>query len=149
MKSLKNCPHWCEWVTPDWQEKCIRGYKKPPCIYDLKPKYCFKKISCFLEKKLQQNFTLIETQENSSGKTILKKEDIKNYIPIFQENEELYADILNLPFEDNSLDMIVWNEEGKILLLENYIFKEAIRVLKLEGYFEFNGKRYKKVFKPA
>lgn len=28
------CPDFCEWISNDWQEKCIRGFENPPCMVE-------------------------------------------------------------------------------------------------------------------
>ena len=41
------CPGFCEWISNDWQEKCIRGYKDLPCM--VKPEIVIEKIKSILE----------------------------------------------------------------------------------------------------
>lgn len=44
------CSHWCEWTVDDWQTNCIRGYKNPPCMAELKPEYVLARIIPYLDK---------------------------------------------------------------------------------------------------
>lgn len=53
------CPHWCEWIVDDWQNNCIRGYKEPPCLAELKPDYVFENIKPYLDKITQQENKVI------------------------------------------------------------------------------------------
>lgn len=38
------CPHWCEWVTYDWQVKCIAGYEEPKCMESIVPQMVMKEV---------------------------------------------------------------------------------------------------------
>ena len=76
------CSHWCEWIVDDWQNHCIRGFKEPPCMTELKPDYVFEQIKPFLDDKLNQPEKVIN---------ILSMEDINGY---FAEHKVENANIV-------------------------------------------------------
>ena len=69
----KGCSHWCEWIVDDWQTHCIRGYKTPPCMTELKPEYVFENIVPYLDKVLNDQPKQLEVKEIQNIKDYFEK----------------------------------------------------------------------------
>ena len=67
------CSHWCEWIVDDWQTHCIRGYKTPPCMTELKPEYVFENIVPYLDKVLNDQPKQLEVKEIQNIKDYFEK----------------------------------------------------------------------------
>lgn len=63
LKADNACGIACEWVVPDWQKHCLRGFKNPPCSTELKPEYVFEKINDYLQTNYDKSLRVIHGGE--------------------------------------------------------------------------------------
>ncbi len=157
------CPHWCEWISSEWQTKCIAGYDKPVCMAELKPDFVFEKITPFIDKALlnfKKQVRVISIDEfkklpevKNKKIVFLDKEfkyfaqtlDKSNKITIFDEylNYGSLADVKKSGFEaefSNIYNIALDCSSADIVFynkknveFEKYAFKEMKRVLKNDG----------------
>ncbi|MDO5565113.1 MAG: methyltransferase domain-containing protein [Planctomycetia bacterium] len=52
IKAEGTCPLWCEWVTNDWQKRCVRGFDNPPCMQQLTPDLVLSSVEPYLDRVL-------------------------------------------------------------------------------------------------
>lgn len=92
------CPHWCEWISDNWQNHCIRGFKNPPCMEELKPEYIFDNIYPVLNRILSSKEKKISIQDISVSEFNIK--DIQDKGKFVLWGLELYKSL------ETSLDNI-------------------------------------------
>ena len=157
VKAEGACNHWCEWVTPDWMEKCCRGFKNPPCMYLLTPERFMNEIREYL--KSPNHPTLIKTTASIQGDRVINFTSDKNIncsislinrIEATEDNSSLkYGSILNIPYLDGSLDGIVYDSGAISESCQSFVLQEFLRVLRNNGIVRDvrTGINMKKVFK--
>ncbi len=147
------CPIACEWVTENWIENCIRGFEKPPCMYEITPEEVFLKVKQYFDSLpyflyiIKKNITsekisnilnsYCSTQYNCATINIeIIPEEITNQenITLLGLNKEKKANIeysgnYNVSAKDQSLDLIIAaiNEKEKH---PEFVILDLLRVLK-------------------
>ncbi len=168
VKAEGECPLWCEWVTEDWQKKCLRGCDNPPCMKNLTPQLFMSKIENTIDCTLHQNmYSLQLTTESVANANVccfigsFKKEVLtavqKGFktVLLFDKNlnrsdiqdfkkegiKAEYGDIYNIPLSNDSCDLVVCAEKYTSEFAEN----EILRLLKPGGIVDIcSEKRYQK-----
>lgn len=83
------CAHWCEWILDDWQTHCLRGFKQPPCMTELKPDYVFENIKPYLNSVVSTEEKNVEIKEIKSVQEFFDNNDIQNSKIVFYGKEFL------------------------------------------------------------
>ena len=77
------CPNWCEWISNQWQNKCIRedidGGGIPICMRELKPEFVFSEIKSKINEKINE-FNLLFKNIKQEKFTFHINEDLLNKI---------------------------------------------------------------------
>ena len=47
------CDRWCEWATRNWQEGCMKGFEKHPCMYSISPETVMASVEKLLNNGKQ------------------------------------------------------------------------------------------------
>lgn len=123
------CPHWCEWIVNDWQTHCIRGYKQPPCMTELKPEYVFENIVPYLDnainrldkqfeiKKVNDLGTYFENNVLSNKKIVFYGKEFYKIAKIINKNNNqitIYDSKLNNEEINKAKDLGILMEYGDI-----------------------------------
>ncbi len=160
VKAKDACPLWCEWVTNDWQARCLRGFETPPCMEQLTPELFFDAIRGHLHAVAnEQPITLSETTESTipSGTTLFigdfpddavtERVRPENNVLHFSMNlaadavrekkargvDADYADILNIPMKKESCDAVFCSQ---LQPLSAPALREVTRILKIGGVLQ-------------
>ena len=173
IKAEGACPLWCEWVSADWQERCIRGFEEPPCMKNLTPRLAFDAIKDYIAKMLNRSeYTLVKTDESPLSEGVrcflglCEDESLftaaKSGESVFYFDKNLtrtrihelkqrgvsadFGDICNIPMADESCGAVVCGAEN----VSEYVKDEIMRVLKPGGtvLFSGNGETFKKMVLP-
>lgn len=155
-----SCNHWCEWVTPDWMKKCCRGFDNPPCMKELTSEFCFQKILSSLKIIAQgDSYTFHSTDSINNFNPYLFFGDspflnnhsitiVENKIPPFvtPHNKHCYGSILNIPYADNTVPSIYWDDTDLNEFSKKFARSEILRVLLPDGilYIKSENKFLKK-----
>ena len=157
VKAKDACPLWCEWVTDDWQDRCLRGFDVPPCMEQLTPELFFDAIREHLHTVTTEKSASLREIEYTvaSEGTILFIGDFEDdaidkwacpenriwhfsmkLTPESIQNKKDrqidadYADILNIPMKKESCDAVFCSAEQH---LSHYALREITRILKTGG----------------
>ena len=114
------CNHWCEWIADDWQNNCIRGFKYPPCMKELKPEYVFENIVPYLD-------SVINPQEKEFE--IIKTDDINKY---FEQNDFNNKKIIFFGKEFYDIALKVKTNNNYVTLYDSQLDNSMIK--KAEDY---------------
>jgi hypothetical protein len=98
------CRDWCEWVSNDWEQKCLRGLNEAPCMASVSPEMVREAADKFLRGRKKFSYPVEEnrTTENKMADHIVSK------IPI--ERSKL------LMFPREMIDPLL-KLQGKILMM--------------------------------
>jgi ADP-heptose:LPS heptosyltransferase len=109
------CSSWCEWVSNDWESKCLRGFKEAPCMASVSPEMVMEAADKLLkDRKIfsysveWNNITEDKIADHIFSKNANKKIKIvdvsnKNGLSLAKTLRENFDDItvfdLNFPFD--------------------------------------------------
>ncbi|MGL4942799.1 MAG: methyltransferase domain-containing protein [Thermoguttaceae bacterium] len=166
VKAKDACPLWCEWVTGDWQTRCLRGFDVPPCMEQLTPELFFDAIHEHLQTVANEEPNeLRETAEMAiPAGTILFigdfsdeviAESVRTENRVFQFSMNLtpasirnkaasqitadYAGVLNIPMKKASCDAVFCSQATH---LSQPAMRELTRILKSGGVLQTSDERY-------
>ncbi|MDR2628833.1 MAG: methyltransferase domain-containing protein [Puniceicoccales bacterium] len=52
------CSSWCEWVSDDWDNKCLRGFKEAPCMASVSPEMAMEAADKFLKDRKSFSYSV-------------------------------------------------------------------------------------------
>ena len=107
------CPHWCEWIVNDWQNHCIRGFKEPPCMKELKPDYVFEQIQPLLNEKLNKPEKTVNTVTVTDIGKYFENNQFENSKIIFFGKE--FFDFAKTLSKNNSVKVFDYDLDWKFL----------------------------------
>ncbi len=114
------CNHWCEWIADDWQNNCIRGYKNPPCMTELKPEYVFENITPYIDSVLNKPQKTIEVIETNDINGYFAQNDVNNKKIIFF-GKDFYDTALKVKTPNNYVTLYDQKlENSKIKKAQDY-----------------------------
>lgn len=156
LKAPGVCPLWCEWVQNTWAEKCVCGHTEPPCMTQLTPDFVFDKIKPHLTKAKNQHSFHLRTDEKTRYKKgiVFGALDQKMLSRLREKTAELtyytldldqytrfknniptdFADLSNIPEQEESIDVIYYLGTDETALHSDGILRECLRVLAPNGH---------------
>ncbi len=158
------CDLWCEWVTEDWMQRCLRGFDMPPCMAKLTPELVMSKITPFLQNECKYNYTLLENYSLNTSKNDrmvvvgeLTDTELKaqldsgcKLIYLSQTKEQYFKGVSNTNIEtdissldvlsekDDSSDVVIINLSSETQLTSLYAVLELLRIVKDNGVLVIN-----------
>ncbi len=98
------CHGWCEWITLDWAEHCLRGFKEAPCMSSISPDTVLAAAEELLNNKHEYTYRSIPNNitDNDIVKFITSKCEDKSsvIVDIFNKNNLELAKQLSNYFND-------------------------------------------------
>ncbi|MDR1232705.1 MAG: methyltransferase domain-containing protein [Puniceicoccales bacterium] len=98
------CSSWCEWVSDDWDSKCLRGFEEAPCMASVSPEMAMEAADKLLRDR--KNFSY-SVERNSIGEDkiadhIVDKNADKRIkiVDVFNKNGTSLAKTLRKNFDD-------------------------------------------------
>ncbi|MDR2603128.1 MAG: methyltransferase domain-containing protein, partial [Puniceicoccales bacterium] len=98
------CSSWCEWVSNDWDNKCLRGFKEAPCMASVSPETVMEAADKFLGDR--KNFSYFvernDVREDKIADHIFNKNANKRIkiVDVFNKGGLSLAKTLRKSFDD-------------------------------------------------
>ncbi|MDR0595368.1 MAG: hypothetical protein LBF94_01545 [Puniceicoccales bacterium] len=54
------CNSWCEWVTDDWDKKCLRGFEEAPCMASITPEMVMEAAHKIIDSLKEYSYETID-----------------------------------------------------------------------------------------
>jgi ADP-heptose:LPS heptosyltransferase len=98
------CSSWCEWVSDDWDNKCLRGFKEAPCMASVSPEMVMEAANKLLKdrKKFLYFVERNDVTEDRIADYIFNKNANKmiKIVDVFNKNGLSLAKTLRKSFDD-------------------------------------------------
>jgi hypothetical protein len=113
------CPSWCEWLTADWNEKCLRGFDEAPCMASITPEVVMEAAKKILGERKKYSCAVADRniEKSKIADYILSRStDPKiKIVDIFNENGLTLAMELRKNFDDITVfgSNFKWNSFSK------------------------------------
>ncbi|MDR1891214.1 MAG: methyltransferase domain-containing protein [Puniceicoccales bacterium] len=98
------CNSWCEWVSDDWDKKCLRGFEEAPCMASISPEMVMGAVNEILNGR--KNFSYSVEEDNIAEDKIADHIFSKNadkkikIVDVFSKNGPSLGKILRKNFDD-------------------------------------------------
>lgn len=168
VKAENACPLWCECITNDWENQCLRGFDQPPCMEKLTPDFFYQAIHEHLQKILlpaatwewQETKEIFDPPNNVVFVGDFSEEEILSFRPdlhgILHVSDNMTTEnihrvkkngyvaelgnVLNLPIKNDWADLVFYKGD-----YGEYEMLELKRITKPEGMLVCNQLQWKKV----